>query len=79
MMRDPLSVLLAMKAIYFLLVLTTGAIPWFIVAELFSQGPRPAAMSIAVLINWTANFAVGIGFPVMQVPTTFAPSLLRCI
>ncbi|CAH1736359.1 unnamed protein product [Aphis gossypii] len=39
-----------------------GSIPWMITAELFSQGPRPAAMSIAVLINWVANFAVGIGF-----------------
>ncbi|KAI4827350.1 hypothetical protein KUCAC02_030752 [Chaenocephalus aceratus] len=25
-----------------------GPIPWFIVAELFSQGPRPAAMAVAV-------------------------------
>jgi SP family facilitated glucose transporter-like MFS transporter 1 len=29
-----------------------GSIPWMITAELFSQGPRPAAMSVAVLINW---------------------------
>ncbi|XP_049829685.1 glucose transporter type 1 isoform X4 [Schistocerca gregaria] len=43
-----------------------GSIPWMITAELFSQGPRPAAMSIAVLINWIANFLVGIGFPSMQ-------------
>nr|AHF27422.1 putative sugar transporter 16 [Phaedon cochleariae] len=40
-----------------------GSIPWMITAELFSQGPRPAAMSIAVLVNWTSNFVVGIGFP----------------
>ncbi|PNF37049.1 hypothetical protein B7P43_G08027 [Cryptotermes secundus] len=43
-----------------------GSIPWMITAELFSQGPRPAAMSIAVLINWMANFLVGIGFPTMK-------------
>nr|CAD7596932.1 unnamed protein product [Timema genevievae] len=43
-----------------------GSIPWMITAELFSQGPRPAAMSIAVLINWIANFIVGIGFPTMK-------------
>ncbi|XP_012287356.1 glucose transporter type 1 isoform X4 [Orussus abietinus] len=43
-----------------------GSIPWMITAELFSQGPRPAAMSIAVLINWMANFLVGIGFPSMK-------------
>lgn len=44
-----------------------GSIPWMITAELFSQGPRPAAMSIAVLVNWIANFVVGIGFPSMMV------------
>ncbi|XP_014484169.1 PREDICTED: glucose transporter type 1 isoform X3 [Dinoponera quadriceps] len=43
-----------------------GSIPWMITAELFSQGPRPAAMSIAVLVNWIANFLVGIGFPSMK-------------
>ncbi|KAL6109338.1 slc2a14 [Pungitius sinensis] len=40
-----------------------GPIPWFIVAELFSQGPRPAAMAVSGLSNWTANFVVGLGFP----------------
>ena len=44
-----------------------GAIPWFIVAELFAQGPRPAAMSIAVLVNWSANCAVGLGYLPLQV------------
>ncbi|XP_077458757.1 solute carrier family 2, facilitated glucose transporter member 1 [Stigmatopora argus] len=39
-----------------------GPIPWFIVAELFSQGPRPSAMAVAGLSNWTANFIVGMGF-----------------
>ncbi|XP_033223953.1 glucose transporter type 1 isoform X2 [Belonocnema kinseyi] len=43
-----------------------GSIPWMITAELFSQGPRPAAMSIAVLVNWMANFVVGIGFLKMK-------------
>ncbi|KAG8534521.1 hypothetical protein GDO81_019253, partial [Engystomops pustulosus] len=40
-----------------------GPIPWFIVAELFSQGPRPAAMAIAGCTNWTSNFLIGMGFP----------------
>lgn len=40
-----------------------GSIPWMIVAELFSQGPRSAAVSLAVLVNWSANVAVGQGFP----------------
>ncbi|KAG8197747.1 hypothetical protein JTE90_006794 [Oedothorax gibbosus] len=43
-----------------------GSIPWMITAELFSHGPRPAAMSIAVFVNWSANFLVGLVFPQMQ-------------
>ncbi|XP_034612954.1 solute carrier family 2, facilitated glucose transporter member 4-like [Trachemys scripta elegans] len=39
-----------------------GPIPWFIVAELFSQGPRPAAMAVAGSCNWTCNFIVGMAF-----------------
>ncbi|XP_022616439.1 solute carrier family 2, facilitated glucose transporter member 4 [Seriola dumerili] len=40
-----------------------GPIPWFFVAELFSQGPRPAAMAVAGFSNWTANFIIGMCFP----------------
>ncbi|MEE6485803.1 hypothetical protein FKM82_014415 [Ascaphus truei] len=40
-----------------------GPIPWFIVAELFSQGPRPVAMAVSGCSNWTANFLVGMLFP----------------
>src|SRR5687768_11798548 len=44
-----------------------GSIPWFLVSELFSQGARPMATSIAVAVNWTANFAVGWSFLPLQV------------
>ena len=40
-----------------------GSIPWMIVSELFSQGPRSAAVSLAVLVNWSANVLVGYTFP----------------
>ncbi|XP_061752273.1 solute carrier family 2, facilitated glucose transporter member 2 [Nerophis ophidion] len=43
-----------------------GPIPWFIVAELFSQGPRPAAMALAGCCNWTSNFLVGMSFSYIQ-------------
>ncbi|XP_066213932.1 solute carrier family 2, facilitated glucose transporter member 3 [Saccopteryx leptura] len=43
-----------------------GPIPWFIVAELFSQGPRPAAMAVAGCSNWTSNFLVGLLFPLIE-------------
>lgn len=44
-----------------------GPIPWFIVAELFSQGPRPAAMAVAGCSNWTSNFWLDCSSP--QLPT----------
>ncbi|XP_046719401.1 solute carrier family 2, facilitated glucose transporter member 2 isoform X2 [Silurus meridionalis] len=43
-----------------------GPIPWFIVAELFSQGPRPAAIALAGFCNWTSNFIVGMFFPYVK-------------
>ncbi|XP_078281365.1 solute carrier family 2, facilitated glucose transporter member 1-like [Rhinoraja longicauda] len=43
-----------------------GPIPWFIVAELFNQGPRPAAMAVSGLSNWTANFLVGMCFQYVE-------------
>ncbi|EDO27130.1 predicted protein, partial [Nematostella vectensis] len=43
-----------------------GAIPWFITAEMFSQGPRPAACAVAATVNWATNFIIGIAFPSMQ-------------
>uniref|UniRef100_A0A3P8NCG1 Major facilitator superfamily (MFS) profile domain-containing protein n=1 Tax=Astatotilapia calliptera TaxID=8154 RepID=A0A3P8NCG1_ASTCA len=43
-----------------------GPIPWFIVAELFSQGPRPAAIAVAGFSNWSANFLVGMCFQYIE-------------
>lgn len=49
-----------------------GPIPWFFVAELFSQGPRPAAMAVAGFSNWTANFIIGMCFQYVAVSISFA-------
>nr|XP_014290178.1 glucose transporter type 1 isoform X7 [Halyomorpha halys] len=67
-MIDWMSYLSVVSTLMFVVffALGPGSIPWLITAELFSQGPRPTAMSIAVLVNWLANFLVGIGFPTMQ-------------
>ena len=48
-----------------------GSIPQFIGGELFKQGPRPPAMSIAGLLNWLCNFLVGISFPSIAVSHLF--------
>nr|AKN21399.1 slc2a-5 [Schmidtea mediterranea] len=40
-----------------------GAIPWFIVAEMFTQESRAGIVSIAVFVNWTCQIVIGLGFP----------------
>ncbi|XP_050307783.1 glucose transporter type 1 isoform X3 [Anthonomus grandis grandis] len=67
-MIDWMSYLSVVSVLFFVkfFAMGPGSIPWMITAELFSQGPRPAAMSIAVLVNWMANFLVGIVFPSMK-------------
>ena len=43
-----------------------GSIPWFFVNELFQQSARPMAASMAVAINWAANYVVAQCFPIAQ-------------
>lgn len=60
---------LSMSAIFFFVSffeIGPGPIPWFIVAELFSQGPRPAAIALAGCCNWTSNFFVGMFFQYIE-------------
>ncbi|CAH8512127.1 unnamed protein product [Schistosoma margrebowiei] len=40
-----------------------GSVPWFLVAELFTQEYRDAAQSVAVGTNWLCNILVGLLFP----------------
>lgn len=49
----------------FSFALGPGAIPWLMVAELFQQEARPFAVSIATIVNWLTNFAIGFAFPFM--------------
>ncbi|KAL5292820.1 SLC2A4 family protein [Megaselia abdita] len=67
-MIDWMSYLSVVSVLAFVMFFAVGpgSIPWMITAELFSQGPRPSAMAIAVLVNWMANFTVGIGFPYLK-------------
>ncbi|KAK0166971.1 hypothetical protein PV327_004431 [Microctonus hyperodae] len=44
-----------------------GSIPWFLVSELFNQSARPVATSIAIAVNWSANFIVLMAFPLLKV------------
>jgi Sugar (and other) transporter len=38
-----------------------------VTAEMFRQGPRPIAMSVAGVSNWIFTFVVVIGFPILEV------------
>lgn len=53
-----------LMVILFIVLFATGpgSIPWFLVAELFNQSARPVATSVAIGVNWTANFFVSFGF-----------------
>jgi len=44
-----------------------GPIPMMIGAELFRQGPRPRAMSLAGLTNWLFTAVVALSFELVQV------------
>lgn len=48
----------------FVVLFATGAgsIPWFLVSELFGQSARPVATSVAIAVNWSANFIVAVSF-----------------
>merc|ERR1711874_91476 len=57
-----------------------GSIPWFFVTELFAQSGRPTATSIAVTVNWSANFLVGLAFvPLQRIMGAYVFSLFMVI
>ncbi|XP_060749028.1 solute carrier family 2, facilitated glucose transporter member 9 isoform X3 [Tachysurus vachellii] len=43
-----------------------GGIPFVLTGELFEQANRPAAFLVAGIVNWLANFIVGLLFPFIQ-------------
>lgn len=54
--------------LYIILFATgAGSIPWFIVNEMFTEDTKPPAQSIAVGVNWAANFFVTLSFNPIQV------------
>lgn len=59
------SSILAVISVYVFIIMFAsgpGSIPWFLVAELFPSNARPLASSIAVTVNWLANFTVSLCF-----------------
>lgn len=81
---SPISILAILAVLGFVasFEMGPGPIPWFIVAELFSQGPRPAAIAVAGCCNWTASLIVGLSFlPLMKIigPNVFIIFLILLI
>ena len=67
---DWISYMSIVLVILFVVMFATGpgSIPWFLVNEIFASNARPIAASIAVAVNWTAAFLVGLLFlPVAEV------------
>ena len=66
------SVIMAYLSVLFVILFVVlfatgpGSIPWFLVSELFNSSARPAATSVAIAVNWTANFIVSVGFLPLQ-------------
>lgn len=59
------SSMIALVSVYVFIIMFAsgpGSIPWFLVAELFPSNARPLASSIAVAVNWLANFTVSLCF-----------------
>lgn len=66
---QPMSYVAVLAVYLFIIMFASGpgSIPWFLVAELFAAGARPMATSIAVAVNWMANFFVALTFLPLQV------------
>ncbi|PIK47859.1 hypothetical protein BSL78_15276 [Apostichopus japonicus] len=43
-----------------------GPMVYVIVSEIWPQAPRPAAMSISYIVNWSTNFSIGMFFPFLR-------------
>ncbi|XP_034652703.1 solute carrier family 2, facilitated glucose transporter member 3-like [Drosophila subobscura] len=59
-----------------------GPMPFFIGSELLEASPRPAAMALGSLTNWSSNFLLGMVFPLLQAgigPFSFIPCSLICV
>ena len=70
--RDRLEALkyFSIVAVYFFVIMFAtgpGSIPWFLVSEMFGVGARGLATSLAVAVNWSANFLVFIGYLPLEV------------
>ncbi|XP_077998769.1 solute carrier family 2, facilitated glucose transporter member 1-like [Glandiceps talaboti] len=43
-----------------------GPVPYVLVTEVWSQGPRPTATSVSLQVNWWCNFIIQFFFPILQ-------------
>ena len=65
---DAVGIFLIVSTLMFVVffALGPGSIPWMAAGELFTQGPRAAAISVCVFINWLGNLIVSLVFPQLQ-------------
>ena len=72
LISNPVYLVSNSKFCTFLLFSILAPIPWFYTAELFDLPSSKWAISIAIVVNWTCNFTVGVAFPFMLVCTVRA-------
>ena len=65
MVNENSGIVLVSLLLLFVVFYASGgaAVPWIAVSELFTQGPRAAAVSIGVFVNWLMHMVVSLVFP----------------
>ena len=59
-------------------LLMAGPIPLMTGSELFRQGPRPMAMSLAGVTNWLCTTLIAVSFSLIQVRVGVCRCVLVC-
>ncbi|KAJ2339685.1 hypothetical protein GGH91_004407 [Coemansia sp. RSA 2671] len=71
--RDKAGTWMALASLIFYVALYAvglGNVPWLVQSEIFAQGIRSKAGSIATATNWTSNFIVSVTFLTMTLHIT---------
>jgi SP family sugar:H+ symporter-like MFS transporter len=63
--REGIAALLAANAYIFFFGVSWGPVMWVMLGEMFSNQFRGAALSISGFVQWVANFAITVTFPIL--------------
>ncbi|MCR3721996.1 MULTISPECIES: sugar porter family MFS transporter [Prauserella salsuginis group] len=63
---NPLSMLIAMSAMFVGYSVTWGPVNWVVLGEIYPLRVRGAGMGLSGMITWAATLAITFGFPIMR-------------